>query len=139
MLFETEKPFRIMNKAGLALEVSDDRNFIVGEYVEPIDEQTWFFEQVQGGWLIKSKAKGKYIGVQVTPIVGVPLITVDREYAKVWDIEHHGDPQNYQIRLRSTTLVMEFSKDNLRPGTQAKLAQQVPEEVNKVWVINLLN
>ncbi|KAF8258862.1 hypothetical protein EI94DRAFT_1814491 [Lactarius quietus] len=131
------RPYRIMNQmAGLALEVSDHAPFIVGEYIEPIDTQTWFVEPAdfEGGVYIKSKANGKYIGIQLTPIRGVPVILVEREFAKVWVIETRR-PANYQIKLRATDLVMEFAKENLHPGTEAKLAFESPEEINKVWVI----
>ncbi|KAF8261315.1 hypothetical protein EI94DRAFT_1810451 [Lactarius quietus] len=132
------RPYRIANKlAGLALQVpsSDDQPFIEGQWVEPIDAQAWFVEPFEGGLLIRSKENGKYFGVELTPLEGVPLIAVDREFAKVWEFEKRG-PLNYRIRLRGTPLVIEFSKDNLQPGTQAKLAFEYPEETNKVWVIN---
>ncbi|KAF8261617.1 hypothetical protein EI94DRAFT_1810011 [Lactarius quietus] len=156
MSIKPGRPYRIMNQmAGLALEVSDHAPFIVGEYIEPIDTQTWFVEPAdfEGGLYIKSKANGKYIGVQLTPIRGVPVILVEREFAKVWVIETHR-PANYQydhhvlsshpllsvisfdrIKLRATDFVMEFAKENLHPGTEAKLAFASPEEINKVWVI----
>ncbi|KAF8261326.1 hypothetical protein EI94DRAFT_813470 [Lactarius quietus] len=160
MSIKQGRPYSIVNKmAGLALEVSDDRNFIVGKHVEPIDTQTWFVElaDAEGGVLIKSKANEKYIGVQLTPMKGVSLIVVDREFAKVWKIEIR-HPPNYgydhlvlsshpllsaisfdSFRLSGTDLVMEFSKDSLQPGTHAKLGLDFLEEINQVWVINEVN
>ncbi|KAF8261314.1 hypothetical protein EI94DRAFT_1810450 [Lactarius quietus] len=133
-------PYRIMNReAGLSIQPSQDgSNVIVGEYVNPIDGQTWFVEDIEDGLLIKSKTSdfGGYIGFEFHPEEGKKLIVGERDIAQVWEI----DPlePDYKIRLKATPFVIEFSKGDLKPGTHAKLALDNSEdaETNQVWVIN---
>jgi len=75
----------MIREAGLALQLSSDgQNFIVGEYIKPIDAQTWFVERVDNGFLVKSKAIGQYIGFELSREEGLRLIVGGRGIAKVW-------------------------------------------------------
>ncbi|KAF8261324.1 hypothetical protein EI94DRAFT_1810470 [Lactarius quietus] len=137
MQIESGFSFKIVNKmAGLALQLSaDDQKSIIGERVFPfpLEAQIWTIERVDDGFLIISKANGKYIGTEFSPLEGVKLVVVDRGDAKVWNIRRDSPP-NFMIGLREFPFVIEFPISNLKPGTKAQLGPAFPED-NRLWIL----
>jgi hypothetical protein len=42
-----------------------------------------------------------------------------------------------RVRLRGTHWVIEFDRNNIHPGMQARLAKEkFPEDISQVWVVN---
>jgi len=148
MSIESRKPYRIMNRlAGLAIYLSEEDNrSLIGEYVEPVDRQTWIPVIVPSagadGVFIKSKETGEYIGFEGDPKVGVKVIAGDRSIAKLWVIQVKPSDPDYKIKLHhDPSYVIEFPMTNLQPGTHARLARDQHQEdghLNQVWVFTKL-
>jgi hypothetical protein len=139
---KAENPYRFMNRlAGLAFYLKEDNKSVVGHYVDDVNREKWVKESLDnGGVYIRSEENGLRIGFSGEPAEGAKIIVGDSTISKVWDLELAPDAPDYKVRLRGTHWVIEFDRNNIHPGMQARLAKEkFPEDISQVWVVNKLN
>ncbi|KAN0133492.1 hypothetical protein V8E53_008660 [Lactarius tabidus] len=147
MSIEPGTPYRITNRlAQLDLYLSvENQESVIGQKVGTEDHHTWIFDAVGNGcFMIRSAVNGLYIGFRGLPMPERELIVGDRDVAKEWLITL--DKPDFKIRLANSEdpFVMEFPKNNLQPGTFARLGINlpilpVPMPTNQTWTFTKLD
>ena len=106
---------------------------------------------------IRSKVDNRSLGFTGTPTSGTPLIVVDDDNAKTWQVICANEPEYQYDHLvqswcppltsisfdsfivpgtSSPPLVIQFPRNNLQAGTTAELGQMLPGEgINQVWLV----
>ncbi|MEU1409685.1 RICIN domain-containing protein [Streptomyces sp. NPDC005728] len=126
--------YKLVNvKAGSFLDLSGgDHTSIIGNDSHDDDTQKWQVEQ-DDGWYLRNVGSSTYLGIEVSPGDGTPVIAVDHQYP--WDIRPDEEDQGtYRLYVPNTRFVIDLSDHgNPVPGTLVTLWGALNPGKNQCW------
>ncbi|KAI0029062.1 carbohydrate-binding module family 13 protein [Vararia minispora EC-137] len=135
---ENGQIYTIVNvKGGTACDLSGgDNTSVIGYDLQGGDNQKWIFEERNGGYAIRNKRAGKYLGVSGNHVNGTSVIAVETDSPQIWEV--HPD-NNGSVRYVIFCQGQEFNLDlsdhgNPTPGTPISIWGKWDGE-NQLWKI----
>ncbi|KAF8270921.1 hypothetical protein EI94DRAFT_1797526 [Lactarius quietus] len=133
----SDKPYRFLNKLGLALALAPDGKSLTYEYVKDEDRQAWTMGgAVGGGIAFESKANGLCFGFEGPPREGAEIVLVDRASAQGWGLKPSNPAANeWKLKLHELgqSWVIE-AVSFLQLGLERDT-----DDANQIWIFKDLN
>ncbi|PIL34509.1 hypothetical protein GSI_03286 [Ganoderma sinense ZZ0214-1] len=134
-MFEHGRTYKLVNaKAGNVLDLSgSDNRSLIGYGWHGGHNQQWHLHHEDGGWVLRNRETGRYLGIEGEARDGTPVIAVEEPFR--WHIvADEEDTSTFRLFVPNTHYNLDLSDHgNPTPGTPVTLWGKWHPGKNQTW------